>query len=151
MVCKLQPFLLQCVCSLTTAHVGHVSQCDTHLNCVPFSHISSAGSAYFDHISKETSTTLQLRGRGSGQAERSALARSAEFLNPELCVLATRADHTVTTHGMLSDTAFSALIAASLSTSSSQHNRRTSSLKRSRALPMLIQWKLMSLIFAIFR
>lgn len=33
----------------------------------------AAGSAYFDHISKETSSTLQLRGQGTGQAERCAL------------------------------------------------------------------------------
>jgi len=32
----------------------------------------AAGAAYFDHIAKETSSALQLRGRGSGQAERLA-------------------------------------------------------------------------------
>jgi hypothetical protein len=45
--------------------------------CLKCQSIIAAGSAYFDHISKETSSTLQLRGQGTGQADRCALVHKA--------------------------------------------------------------------------
>ena len=93
----------------------------------------AAGSAYFDHISKETSSTLQLRGQGTGQAERCALFHAAkQGLSLHVLVAGL--------HGGVCDkTVFIPCDAASRFTSSSQHSQRTKYPKHNREVPYSLQ------------